>query len=448
MAETEGGTNGATAVATTAKATTAVGPAQEKAAAVVKPREIYSKETLGEIQAFFKKRAKNPIGFTFDAKGNLETKEGAKVGKGKKVETQGTIRLKPFVPLDPSDRAAIEEARMESLTLLDEEYEQELLTLREAWQQYTLVGAMGPALASNKRLMDIDARRNAVRSAVREVLSIENPTIRDIILSDRYEERKMFGNDDPFDKEIARLCFYTFSPETDQGKYVQDDEAGEDEAAAAEEASAEKPTIMTYRQRLKDGRYARIFYDTDSETNGFLSPMWIVEFTVNISVEARYSSPLQAYEVERAKELGKNELATSLLKTRSPRTIRLMTRQVQGHPKDAKGIWLKIYTAVYEQHPILKAKLLATATDTLVFADTREGPSSVGLAEKDSGILDPAKWKSENAVGLAQETVRTRLREGTLEEAPETGEAAVTTITEGEQKAAKVGAIINARRRG
>jgi hypothetical protein len=176
--------------------------------------------------------------------------------------------------------------------------------------------------------------------------------------------------------------------------------------------------------------------------------MWIVEFTVNISVEARYSSPLQAYEVERAKELGKNELATSLLKTRSPRTIRLMTRQVQGHPKDAKGIWLKIYTAVYEQHPILKAKLLATATDTLVFADTREGPSSVGLAEKDSGILDPAKWKSENAVGLAQETVRTRLREGTLEEAPETGEAAVTTITEGEQKAAKVGAIINARRRG
>lgn len=256
----------------------------------------------------------------------------------------------------------------------------------------------------------------------------------------------MFDKKDPFDLELARLALYTYYPQVDQGKYVETEAEAGEAAAAAEDASAEKANEMTYRQKLKDGRFARIFYDTDSDTNGFLSPMWVVEFTVNVTGEdVRYSSPIQAYETERAKELGKGELAKSLLKTRSPRTIRLMTRQVVGHPKDAKGLWLKIYTAVFEQHPILKAKLLATASDALVYADTREGPSSIGLAEKDAGALDPAKWKGENAVGFAQETVRSRVREGTNAEAPVAENVAAATITEEEQAKAKVGAIINAR---
>jgi hypothetical protein len=121
-------------------------------------------------------------------------------------------------------------------------------------------------------------------------------------------------------------------------------------------------------------------------------------------------------------------------------------RQVKGHPADAKGLWLKIYTAIYETYPNLAAKLLATGSDTLVFADSREGPSAIGLAEKDAAALDPAKWKGENAVGLAQETVRTRLREGTLDQAPQAANADAAVITEEEQEKAKVGAIINAKR--
>ena len=126
----------------------------------------------------------------------------------------------------------------------------------------------------------------------------------------------------------------------------------------------------------------------------------------------------------------------------------LLVKQVQGHPKNAKSLWLKIYTAVYNAYPNMAAKLLATGSDTLVFADTREGPSSVGLGEKDPATLDPAKWKGENAVGVAQETVRTRLRESTLEEAPQAENVEAAVITEEEQAAAKVGAIINAKRGG
>jgi predicted NAD-dependent protein-ADP-ribosyltransferase YbiA (DUF1768 family) len=204
---------------------------------------------------------------------------------------------------------------------------------------------------------------------------------------------------------------------------------------------------MLYRQKLRDGRYARIFFDTDSDVNGFLSPMWKVYFTLAVSVETRYSSPMQAYECERARELGKPEIAANVLTTTSARTIRIMTRELKGHPADAKGLWTKIYTAVYGLHPILKAKLIATGSDALVYADVREGPSSIGLSNKDSGVLDPAKWKGENAVGVAQETVRSRMKEGTEAEVAEPEVAQQSTITEEEQAKAKVGAIINSRRR-
>jgi hypothetical protein len=56
-------------------------------------------------------------------------------------------------------------------------------------------------------------------------------------------------------------------------------------------------------------------------------------------------------------------------------------------------------------------------------------------------------WKGENAAGLAQETVRSRLREATLSEAP-VEEAKEGVVSEEEQAAAKVGAIINAKRGG
>jgi hypothetical protein len=61
-------------------------------------------------------------------------------------------------------------------------------------------------------------------------------------------------------------------------------------------------------------------------------------------------------------------------------------------------------------------------------------------------VLDPTKWKGENAVGVAQETVRTQMREGGLAEAPVNDAPTEGVITEEEQKKAKVAAIINARR--
>ena len=409
------------------------------------PDPPYTKETLTEISKFFRGRAKNPELYSYAPDGNLDIKEGA--AKGKKKVVAGSILLQNFVPLDPAERVLLEETRLEQLVDLDTEYEEEAVILRQAWEEYRTTQSMRAVLNSNQRMTEIDARRSAVRAQVRDLVDIPNPTINTILLADRYEERKMFSHDDPYNKNIVRMCFYPFPAEVELGKYVPDAKVEGELKEAEEEAGADKASEILYRQRLKDGRFARIFFEADSDVNGFLSPMWPVDFTLNVGgIDSRYSSAIQAYEVERARELGNAALVTSLMKTRSPRTIRLLTRQQKGHPKDAKGLWLKIYSVIYDIYPNLKAKLLATGSDTLVFADLREGPSSIGLAEKDSGTLDPAKWKGENAVGLAQETVRTALREGTQQEAGEAPTVKHSVITEEEQKKAKVGAIIHSKR--
>lgn len=425
------------------------GTAELEAPVIEAPKDPYDTEVLNSITKFFRSRAKNPAKFTFDTDGNLEIKD-----------PNGTIQLKRFMPLEPSDRAALEEYRLETLADLDEKYEAERVVLVAAWEQFHTTGAMRPVLAANQRVAELDARRSAIRTAVRNIVFIENPQTNEVVLTDRYEERKMFGakdpfgrvaermvqfgqtgevakklKNDPFDKLMYRLCFYDFKPEHDQGKYVAD----EDAAPTEEGGEGDEPSEMLFRQTLKDGRKARIFFDTDSDVNGFLSPMWPVDFTMG---DTRYCMAMQAYEAERAKELGMDELRNSILKTRSARTIRLMTRKVTAHPADAKGLWLKIFTEVYQQAETLKGKLLATGTDALVFADLREGPSGIGLAEKDSGVLDPTKWKGENAVGVAQETVRARMREGALADKP-AAEAKESVITEEEQNKAKVGAIVN-----
>lgn len=393
------------------------------------PADPYDKATTQAINLFFKKRAKknNQDKFTFTSDGNLETKNPA-----------GTIQLKSFVPLEQSDRAALDEYRLNSLAELQDLYEKELIGLRETWEKYREHGTVRPVLIANQRVAELDARMCAMRSAVRDIIAIDNPVTNLILLNKKYDTRKLIParpNPDPFDHEVMRLAFYDFKPEHELGKYVAQVSAPVDDG--------EEPSEMLYQQSLKDGRRARIFFETDSDVNGFLSPYWPVEFVLE---ETKYSSALQAYEAERAKELKMDELRKQILGTRSPRTIRLLTKKVVEHPRDSKGLWLKIFTQIYQDEH-LRERLLATGTDALVYADLRAGPSGIALAEKDSGVLDPTKWKGENAVGLALETVRTTIREGALKEAPDS-KAKESVITEEEQEKAKLGAIINAKRGG
>jgi predicted NAD-dependent protein-ADP-ribosyltransferase YbiA (DUF1768 family) len=161
----------------------------------------------------------------------------------------------------------------------------------------------------------------------------------------------------------------------------------------------------------------------------------------------RYSSAYQAFEYQRASEAGLEDLKKRILGTRSARTIQFYTKKMDKQPKDVKGLWLRIFTAVYQQHPELKQKLMETGTDALVFADVRPGPSGTGVGERTKECLDPSKWTGENAVGLSLETLRYQFREGSAAEVAEDTAPTTSVITEEEQEKAKTGAIIGQRKK-
>ena len=401
----------------------------------------YSKETQVQIQKFYKKRAKLPGLYTYTSSGNLDIKD---------TKGTGSINLLRFTPLEPAYRDAQEQMRLDGIAEVETALEAAKSVLREAWTSgmsgsgsgtgmpQTTAPRLPAILRANQDVADLEARRTALRSAIRAPVNLSNPDTRQILLDQPYETRKLYGGKDPFGQEVAQMLYRDFPPTRFYGRYIPDEEA------KAQPKSQEAPDETEFRKPLKDGRQARIVFDTENPVNGFLSPMWPIEFTFK---ETRYFTALQAYEAERARELGQTALRETILKTRSPRTIRILTKTSTENPADAKGLWLAIYTAAYQQHPELQARLLATGTDAIVFADMRAGPSGTALSEKDRGILDPTMWKGENAAGLAQETVRSRLREATLSEAP-VEEAKEAVVSEEEQAAAKVGAIINSKRGG
>ena len=412
-------------------------------------RPPYSDEQLQAMDIFFKRRQVNPVGFTYTEGGDLKAERGAqaRVRKAGKAE-EGTIQLKRFLPLTPTEREVIEQDRLDRLADLDKEYEATRKALKDAMAQYAVTRQMEPVLVVNTALSELDARRSAARSAVRSIQALDNPETRLILLDQPYEKRKLvpvsFGQKDPYFGQVFQMSYYDLLPEFEFGKYVPDEEVPPAESEEGEAEAMILPDEAGYRVRLRDGRVGRVFFEANSDVNGFLSPMWPATFTMD---NVQYACALQAYEAERARELGKLELRASLLKTRSGRTVRIFTKNVEGHPKNAKALWFKIYTAIYQQNEELKKKLLATGTDTLIYADPREGPSGIGLAHTDGTALDSSKLTGENAAGLAQEEVRARARDETLQEAPVDTDIREAAITEEEQGKARVGAIINAARR-
>jgi predicted NAD-dependent protein-ADP-ribosyltransferase YbiA (DUF1768 family) len=394
----------------------------------------YSNAERDQIKAFFKKRVKHPAEYTFAGDGNLKSADI-------------NVKLLRYVPLDSAYREAQEQARLDAIAELESSLVTAGETLRAAWTS----GSVPAILRANQEVVELEARRAYARSALRFSKELSNPVTRDVLFDQPYETRKLiyaskakfqyYDPDketeitpgDPFDMAIVSIRYRDFPSERFYGRYVPDSEVPKPAAAAPDE--------MEFRKVLKDGRKARIVFDTEDAVNGFLSPMWPVEFVV---AETRFFTAYQAYEVLRAKELGNDTLVASLLKTRSVRMMRVLTQKVTDHPADAKGLWVSIYTALYEQHPELQAKLIETGADSIVYADARPGPSGTGVSQKDAAILDAAQWKGENLVGLAQEQVRSQLREGAGEAAPATATDGV--ITEAEQARARTGAIINTRR--
>jgi predicted NAD-dependent protein-ADP-ribosyltransferase YbiA (DUF1768 family) len=396
----------------------------------------YSEAVAKQINTFYKKREKNPKQYTYTDDGNLVifSKSGAE---------ESGITLKNYTAYDSVSRDERDQNRLDTIGEAESRYEDALKKVREATESYRLNGATQPVLAAQKAMAEADQILSRIRYGSRAIKSIPNPEVRDILFDQPYESRKLISEGkDPFDKELARLIVLEYPYNEFYGTYSESLEGATDADATFDKAPDASEIIN--RQKMKNGKYARIFFEADDSPNGFLSPFWPVEFTLD---DTKYFTGLQAYEVLRAEGAGQLDLKKQLLGTRSTRTMRFLTKKLEFQPPAPKDIWLKIFTAIYQQHPILKEKLLATDSDTFIFADIRKGPSGTGLGERDAGILVQTKWLYENAVGSALEELRYKLREGSASEVGVNGKPTEAVISTDQQSAAKVAGIINAKRK-
>lgn len=401
------------------------------------PPEIpYTEEERLTIEDFFK-------GMTGRYKARYKIGPGGQLQVFSKENTLlKTIQLKHYRPITTEERHAMEESRKEQLAALDTLFEKKREALREALVNYKATGAIEPVLLANQDVEDVELKRVLVRTPVRSVTTMAIPVTKEVLFEEPYEERKLFGaynlfgKDDPLSEGIFRLERKAFPSSLFYGRYEEAPTKVPSEETQVVEESGKG------RVRLENGSVARIFDEADDEHNGFLSPGWPVDFVFK---ETKYSSAFQAYEAERMKELNEDRVRTALLKTRSVRTIRTLTRKVTATAKNPKKLWTDIFTSLFAQHPDLGKKLEATGTDVLVYADPVGG---VGLARDDKKILQPSQWPQENVVGNVLELMRARIREkGAGELGAPAGGAKESVITEDEQKKARVAAIINARRR-
>ena len=396
----------------------------------------YPEERAKRIQTYYKKRNTDPVRYTVSETGDL-------VILNKSGAIEETIPLKAYVAWTAGEREQRDQDRLNAIGLAETNYEEAMEGLRAATAEQARSGAVQPLLAAQRAVAEAEAVLSRVRYGERGVKMLPNPETREVLFDQPAETRRLLKGEKPFGKDLASLRVLEFPFQSFYGHYVDTPGAKADvdvtdgmEQPGGADAGA--------RQRLKDGRMARLFSDPDDGPNGFLSPFWPVEFTMD---ETKYFTALQAFEVERARELGNDALRTALLRTRSTNTMRFLTKQVTKQPKDVKGLWLKIFTSVFQQHPELKERLLATGTDALVFTDIRPGPSGIGMGPREAGVLDPARWKGENLVGVALELLRIQFREGTAAEAARTDAPKEAVITTEEQAAARTGAVIAAKRK-
>jgi predicted NAD-dependent protein-ADP-ribosyltransferase YbiA (DUF1768 family) len=394
--------------------------------------EPYDQKTTEQIRAFYKQRSRRPAQFKIGEDGSLNTysKEGV---------LESTVSLKTFRPITTEERTEMDTERLTKLSALDLLYEQERKKLHDAYLNYKITGEVLPVVQANQNVLTAELRRVDARSAVRGVKTIPIPTTNQILFDEPYEQRKLFGThnllgkDDMISEGIFVLERRPFTSTHFYGRY---EKAGTPlPAPVLQEGSVAGAAL------LSTGVTARIFFSAEDPQNGYLSPMWPVDFVYK---ETRYSSAFQAYEAERMAEKGQKEVRDKILKTRSARTIAVHTRKVTEPASNPQALWLPILTAVYNQHPELVEKLVSTGQDTLVYADPAVGGGGVGVGSDSKKILDPANWRSPNVVGKVLEGLRASMREKAPAAEPPPPEAKESVITVEEQEKAKTGAIIRA----
>ena len=270
---------------------------------------------------------------------------------------------------------------------------------------------IGNIISLNEEIMGLTGEKSAIEFPLRWVTVSRREDIADILLDEEHEKRKM-------KHEIVYLKRRT---KTLQDEYVRQ----YDPAQEAQASSNSSGTLKGYR----------VFYTKEGD-NGFLSDEWLVDIVID---GVQYSSALQAYMAMKAHALGKADVRSAMLFTRSVKVIRkkslLLGESTEDWNKEREAVLLKIQEAKFSQHPELEKMLIETGDDKLIYANPLEKELGIGLAAEDPRLEDPRKWLGKNLLGEAIKKVRAKLRAAAGSEAAELGTPVERAISEAEQLA-------------
>ena len=355
--------------------------------------------------AFFRARGKQPYTFGFTPEGNLAV-------PAMRGQPATVIELPKYRPATAEERAEKEEDLRAQIAVVEREYDETAALLKEAVKVWRQTGAASEALRYQRKMTELDSKRTLLRSPSRWVYMFKGLAIRDVLLEKVYEEKKLHY-------PVAALRLRNLEAKD----MVRVRGAGEEGVAVADadvEVPAEEEAFV-------------FFNDPADPDHGALSPETLVEFIYN---STKYTSLVQAYETERVTMLKRPDLRPQILKTRSPKMIRMIASKVVGNVDKPIELWISILKVLVDQHPQFSRVLRETDTDILAYANPKDSKWGIGLGSEDPLALSKENWAGENWLGQAWQAVREGLpAEGAEEEEGQTGGGYTErSVTEKEQK--------------
>jgi predicted NAD-dependent protein-ADP-ribosyltransferase YbiA (DUF1768 family) len=353
-----------------------------------------------DSEGFFRARAKDPELFQFTANGDLQVPQ-------MRGEPPKVIPLPFYTPATIDQIRELEELQIDELKQAEKEIDETSRLLRDAMIEWRETGASSEVLRYQRELQRLDSQRTQIRYPVRWTKVFENPPINKILLEEFYEKRKI-----GYRVEALRTRGISFE------KMVRASSVKQEVAAEADASGLEKAEASVLEQES-----FVVFFNAADVEYGLLSPDTFVDFRFNMT---QYNSLIQAYEGERVAALGGKDLRPSILKSRNPRQIRMIGSKIVGQVENPRELLINIIKSLVSQHPRFMDAVRKTGTDTLIFADPRDGVLGVGLPAEDPQIIDRKAWKGQNLLGQAWQAVRSADIPGT--EGAEGAEGAVEAV--------------------
>jgi predicted NUDIX family NTP pyrophosphohydrolase len=297
--------------------------------------EMTDEERLAKVKDFYKAYSKNPIENHYNSEGNLFL-------KGTKTAPDSILLLRGFRPITKEEIEKLEEERLEACRQTENEYEEAVAELREAFASFKAgSGSIEACLSQNKKVQDIEKRLAKTAYPERFLRMEGRPEIRRVIFKDVYETRKM-----PYDIRSVQRSEISFAKMA--GVYLA---PGERVAASSRmEGGGAQPSTL--------------HLSADDYKTRYFHPSFPKEFILN---NILFASPHQAFEYMRLKHLGNEELAQKLLTTRSSYTISNISKQDMRPITNPQEVWTQILTKFYASSPELLEKLKETGDSNFVF---------------------------------------------------------------------------------